>query len=127
IFTFTTIIGMVAFTLLIAAETILPIYMQVMAGFTALDAGIMILPGAILMGLLSPINGRIFDAIGARALLITGLTIVLLTSIPFARLTEDTTLTYLTITFAIRMVGLDRKSTRLNSSHVSISYAVFCF
>ncbi|HLR64853.1 MAG TPA: MDR family MFS transporter [Pseudogracilibacillus sp.] len=106
IFTFTTIIGMVAFTLLIAAETILPIYMQVMAGFTALDAGIMILPGAILMGLLSPINGRIFDAIGARALLITGLTIVLLTSIPFARLTEDTTLTYLTITFAIRMVGL---------------------
>src|SRR5699024_11509946 len=24
------------------------------------------------------------------------------------------------------VVGLDRKSTRLNSSHVSISYAVFC-
>src|SRR5699024_11813605 len=23
-------------------------------------------------------------------------------------------------------IGLDRKSTRLNSSHVSISYAVFC-
>src|SRR5699024_12709457 len=25
-----------------------------------------------------------------------------------------------------RRTGLDRKSTRLNSSHVSISYAVFC-
>src|SRR5690606_40985716 len=25
-----------------------------------------------------------------------------------------------------RAVGLDRKSTRLNSSHVKISYAVFC-
>src|SRR5690606_41576937 len=25
-----------------------------------------------------------------------------------------------------RWVGLDRKSTRLNSSHVKISYAVFC-
>src|SRR5690606_40578833 len=25
-----------------------------------------------------------------------------------------------------RIVGLDRKSTRLNSSHVKISYAVFC-
>src|SRR5690242_21423540 len=24
------------------------------------------------------------------------------------------------------MLGLDRKSTRLNSSHMSISYAVFC-
>src|SRR5438067_5090156 len=25
-----------------------------------------------------------------------------------------------------RIINLDRKSTRLNSSHVSISYAVFC-
>src|SRR5437868_12523631 len=25
------------------------------------------------------------------------------------------------------LLGLDRKSTRLHSSHVSISYAVFCF
>src|SRR5699024_12303237 len=28
--------------------------------------------------------------------------------------------------FSIRMPRQDRKSTRLNSSHVSISYAVFC-
>src|SRR5437868_10355276 len=27
---------------------------------------------------------------------------------------------------AVLIFGLDRKSTRLNSSHVSISYAVFC-
>src|SRR5690349_22822338 len=27
---------------------------------------------------------------------------------------------------AARFLGLDRKSTRLNSSHVEISYAVFC-
>src|SRR5690606_41882355 len=26
----------------------------------------------------------------------------------------------------VRALGLDRKSTRLNSSHVKISYAVFC-
>src|SRR5256885_12870749 len=26
----------------------------------------------------------------------------------------------------VRVVGLDRKSTRLNSSHLVISYAVFC-
>src|SRR5690606_38028911 len=29
--------------------------------------------------------------------------------------------------FEHAMTGLDRKSTRLNSSHVKISYAVFCF
>src|SRR3712207_8724511 len=29
-------------------------------------------------------------------------------------------------TFYYKAVGLDRKSTRLNSSHANISYAVFC-
>src|SRR5258707_8346004 len=28
--------------------------------------------------------------------------------------------------FSVRGPGLDRKSTRLNSSHANISYAVFC-
>src|SRR5690625_7327982 len=31
-----------------------------------------------------------------------------------------------TVMIAAVSIGLDRKSTRLNSSHVAISYAVFC-
>src|SRR5690625_5382229 len=33
---------------------------------------------------------------------------------------------FLTIAHALRSKAKDRKSTRLNSSHVAISYAVFC-
>src|SRR5699024_11275270 len=47
---------------------------------------------------------------------------------------EDNSFDYVTIGFGLRNVPdystvlkEDRKSTRLNSSHVSISYAVFCF
>src|SRR5438067_7660673 len=41
---------------------------------------------------------------------------------------EETTLQREAMTFGpwVLLGGLDRKSTRLNSSHVSISYAVFC-
>lgn len=105
-FTITTVIGMIAFIGLIAAETILPIYMQNMAGFTALEAGMMILPGALLNGLMSPITGRIFDKIGARYLVITGLAIMTITTFLFTNLTADTSLSFLTIVFAIRMFGL---------------------
>src|SRR3989442_11662938 len=35
-------------------------------------------------------------------------------------------MSYLLIRDALLLVTLDRKSTRLNSSHVRISYAVFC-
>src|ERR1035438_10674016 len=31
-----------------------------------------------------------------------------------------------TYTVSVKATGLDRKSTRLNSSHLGISYAVFC-
>lgn len=105
-FTITTIIGMIAFMGLIAAETILPIYMQTMAGFTAFESGLMILPGAMLMGLMSPITGRIFDRFGARILVITGLTIMTVTTFLFTNLTATTPLSYLTIVFAIRMLGI---------------------
>jgi len=80
--------------------------MQNMAGFTALESGIMIFPGALLMGLMSPITGRIFDKIGARKLAITGLTIMTITTYMFTNLTETTSLTYLTVVFAIRMMGM---------------------
>src|SRR5699024_12140382 len=36
------------------------------------------------------------------------------------------TLSVIMSTYNMERVGQDRKSTRLNSSHVSISYAVFC-
>lgn len=106
IFTITTIIGMTAFMMLIAAETILPIYMQMMAGYTALESGMMMLPGALIMGFLSPFVGKIFDKIGARWLLITGLSIMTVTTVFFTNLTEDTSFVYLTVVFAIRMVGI---------------------
>lgn len=106
VYTFTTIIGMITFLMLIAAETILPLYMQLMAGFTPLESGIMILPGALLMGLLSPLIGKVFDAIGARKLLIGGLSIMTVTTFFFTNLSEDTSLMYLTVVFAIRMIGI---------------------
>src|SRR5699024_3731038 len=58
------------------------------------------------MGILSPIVGQIFDKIGARILLITGLGIISITTFFFTNLSSETTLTYLTIVFAIRMIGI---------------------
>lgn len=106
LFTITMIIGMIGFIGLIAAETILPIYMQNMAGYSAFESGLMILPGALLMGIMSPINGRIFDRYGARYLVIIGLLLLTITSFLYTRLTPDTSLPYLTIVFAIRMFGI---------------------
>lgn len=106
VFTLTTVIGMVVFMSLIGGSTILPIYMQDMHHFTALDTGLMLLPGAVLMGLMSPITGRIFDKIGARALSIGGLAVIFVTTALFTNLTVTTSFAYLSIIYALRMIGL---------------------
>ncbi|SHH02746.1 Major Facilitator Superfamily protein [Virgibacillus chiguensis] len=80
--------------------------MQNMAGFTPFESGLMILPGALLMGIMSPINGRIFDRFGARYLVIIGLFLLTITSLLYTNLSVDTSFTYLTIVFAVRMFGI---------------------
>ncbi|WP_347551613.1 MDR family MFS transporter [Pseudalkalibacillus hwajinpoensis] len=106
IFTITTIIGMILFLGLIGAETLIPLYMQNMRDFTAFESGLVLLPGAVITAFMSPITGRIFDRIGARLLAIVGLTIVTASTIGFSFLDTSTTLTFLTIMYAIRMFGL---------------------
>ncbi|MFC0300610.1 MDR family MFS transporter [Virgibacillus soli] len=106
IFTITTIISMITFIGLIASETILPIYMQNMAGYGALDSGLALLPGALLMGLMSPITGRIFDKVGARWLVIIGLIMLTVTSLLYTNLSATTSFAFITIVFAVRMLGI---------------------
>ena len=70
VFTLTTALGMIVFISMIGGAVILPILMQDMLGFTAFESGLMLLPGALLMGIMNPITGRLFDKFGARWLAI---------------------------------------------------------
>ncbi|MGA4718422.1 DHA2 family efflux MFS transporter permease subunit [Fictibacillus nanhaiensis] len=106
IFPLTIIIGMITFLGLIGAETIIPLFMQNMRDFTAFEAGLALLPGALITGLLSPITGRLFDKFGARWLAIIGLTIITGSSFAFATLSPATSFTFLTVMYGVRMLGL---------------------
>ncbi|MCM3570171.1 DHA2 family efflux MFS transporter permease subunit [Neobacillus mesonae] len=106
IFPFAIIIGMIGFMGLIGAETIIPLFMQRMREFTAFEAGLALLPGALISGFMSPIVGRIFDKIGARWLVIAGLTVMTASSFAFTTLSPLTTMTYITVLYGIRMFGL---------------------
>ncbi|OIJ14260.1 MFS transporter [Anaerobacillus arseniciselenatis] len=105
IFTLSTVICSIGFFGLIGLETLIPLYMYNMRGFTAMEAGLVLLPGAILTGLMAPITGRIFDKYGARVLAIPGLIIMTFSTFAFLFIDTTTSLTYLTVMYAIRMFG----------------------
>ncbi|MFC4713393.1 DHA2 family efflux MFS transporter permease subunit [Planococcus dechangensis] len=106
LFTLSTILSVIVFVTMIGSATILPIYMQDMHGFTALESGLMLLPGAVIMGVMNPVAGKIFDAAGGKWLAVAGLSIVTASTFQFTMLAADTPFAYLTIMHAIRMFGV---------------------
>jgi DHA2 family lincomycin resistance protein-like MFS transporter len=55
---------------------VLPIYMQTVLGFGSLLAGLLLLPGGLVMGLFAPAVGRVYDRRGPTVLLVPGAVIV---------------------------------------------------
>ncbi len=106
LFTITTILGMLVFIAMIGGATILPILMQNMLGYSAFESGLMLLPGALIMGFMNPITGRIFDKFGAKWLAVTGLILISVTTFMFSNLTPQTSFMYLTVINAFRMLGV---------------------
>ncbi|WP_042164764.1 MDR family MFS transporter [Paenibacillus gorillae] len=53
-----------------------PLFLQTAKGYSALETGLILLPQALAAAICMPIGGRLFDKIGARPLVITGLAFV---------------------------------------------------
>jgi DHA2 family lincomycin resistance protein-like MFS transporter len=75
---FTVAVIMMAFAMmsLFGIIILLPLYMQNVLGMAPLQAGLLLLPGGLMMGLLAPVVGRLFDRFGARKLVIPGAALV---------------------------------------------------
>ena len=105
-FALSSVISMVLTMAMFSGMLLLPIYVQTLRGISPMDAGLMMLPGALIMALMSPVTGKLFDKFGGRSLAIIGLGITVVTSYLFSRLTLETTYTQLLLLFSVRMLGM---------------------
>ena len=64
--------GLVFMALLGAGAVLLPFYLQNLLGTSAFTAGLAVLPGGLVLGLLGRPVGRLYDRFGARPLVIPG-------------------------------------------------------
>ncbi|MBB3112315.1 EmrB/QacA subfamily drug resistance transporter [Paenibacillus phyllosphaerae] len=105
-YSLTTVINVIITMAMFSGMILLPIYLQNIRGFTPLESGLLLLPGAILMGIMSPITGIIFDKVGARWLAVVGLIITTITTYEFSKLTADTTYAHMIFMYTLRMFGM---------------------
>ncbi|API80261.1 DHA2 family efflux MFS transporter permease subunit [Staphylococcus argenteus] len=105
-FTLTTIINMVVMLSLYGGMILLPIYLQNLRGFSALDSGLLLLPGSLVMGLLGPFAGKLLDTIGLKPLAIFGIAVMTYATWELTKLNMDTP--YMTIMgiYVLRSFGM---------------------
>ena len=109
------IMAVVAFAML-GTFSLLPLYLQTVAGLNSLQSGLVLLPGALLMGLLGPVMGRVYDARGPKTLLIPG-TILIVGAMFFYSTVGETTPFYVLVAVQIVMsLGLAGSFTPLFSA-----------
>ncbi|WP_314423130.1 MDR family MFS transporter [uncultured Microbacterium sp.] len=115
-FTFSVIIMTILALSMFGTLTLLPQYLQNVAGLNALQSGLILLPGSVLMGLLGPVMGRVYDARGTRPLLIPGTIFVSAALFYYSTVGEHTVWWVLIIVQAVMSVGLAMSFTPLFSA-----------
>jgi len=109
------IMAVVAFSMF-GTFSLLPLYLQDVVGLDSLQAGLVLLPGSLLMGLLGPVMGRIYDSRGPKTLLVPGTILIAIAMYVYASLGEHTPLPLLIAVQTGMSLGLAASFTPLFSA-----------
>jgi EmrB/QacA subfamily drug resistance transporter len=105
-YTLSQIISAATMLALIGGSYVLPLYLQNVKGYTAMQSGMTLLPSAISAGLMMPLSGALFDKFGAKVVVVPGMAILAICSYKLAFLSVDTTSQTVMIISFIRGIGL---------------------
>jgi MFS transporter, DHA2 family, lincomycin resistance protein len=97
------LIGMMV---ILSSMIMLPLYLQNSLLLTTFAAGLVLLPGGVVNGILSPVMGRLFDKYGPTWLVRGGLVIVTIVMFAFSGITNDTSAGYIVMLHIFMMVGI---------------------
>jgi DHA2 family lincomycin resistance protein-like MFS transporter len=94
---------LIAMMALFGTVILLPIYTVNVVGLDTLQTGLLLLPGGLIMGLMGPVVGRLFDRVGPTVLAVPGAILVS------------------AVLWALTMVGQDTSPWALLAGHVVLS------
>lgn len=105
-FALSSVISIVVSISMFSGMILMPIYVQTIKGISPLDSGLLMLPGAIVMGIMSPVTGKLFDKYGAKSLALIGMSLVVITTYYFSELSVETTYVQIMLIYTARMLGI---------------------
>ena len=119
VFTRTTWLSSVANMSLLGMQLLVPLYLQSVFQTSALTAGLVMLPGALMMGIVNPLAGNLFDKYGIKKLAITGFSIFTLATIGFLIISPSTSLVIVAALYAVWMIGISLVTMQLATAGIN--------
>lgn len=92
IFSFSVIGSMVLYLVMMGSSIILPLYVQTIMGQSATISGLVALPGSLMMAVVSPMAGKIYDKLGIRILFIASAFCMMMSNIGMGLIDMETPL-----------------------------------
>lgn len=105
-FTLVTVLMLVLMMTLFSTMILLPLFLQTALMMTAFKAGLTLMPGGVINGVMAPISGKLFDKYGPRVLVVPGLILVLLAIYLFTDISVHTSAGYVVALHIILLVGI---------------------
>ncbi|MCH3906325.1 MAG: DHA2 family efflux MFS transporter permease subunit [Lactobacillus sp.] len=92
---------------LMATELMLPLFNQNILKVTPTVSGLMLIPSAVVMAIVSPIAGRLYDEIGIKKIAVIGMGLGLVATAPMIWYSAQTSAGTVTIMYALRCGALN--------------------
>jgi len=85
---------------------LMPLYLQNLRGYSPMESGMLMLPAAVVTGIMMPISGKLFDKFGAKWLTIIGLSILTAASYFLSTLSMETSYNTVMVIMMVRGIGM---------------------
>ena len=100
---------------LIGMETIMPLYIQGVLGYSATVSGLTLLPGAIIGAFVGVFAGRLFDKYGVRRPVLIGACVIFIGLVGFISFRFDSPIVLVSAIYATMSVGIQFTMTPVNT------------
>ncbi|GGP10806.1 lincomycin resistance protein LmrB [Oceanobacillus neutriphilus] len=97
--------------IIFSSNLLLPMYIQGGLGLTSADAGLLLLPGGIINGIMALVTGHLFDKFGPRLVVIPGFVLGVISVLFFSQLSAATHGLMIMIFYTSLMVGMSMITT----------------
>lgn len=98
--------SMVLYLVMMGSSVILPLYVQTIMGLSATVSGLVALPGSLVMAVISPFAGKIYDKLGMKVLFVSGAALMLLSNAGMTLITMDTSVVVAAVLNAVRCAAI---------------------